>query len=1051
MAISVTAYNYQPENVTGTVNHYRDGWLRDGVLTIQLTVSTFFKPSPDRPVIFGDPDYQTLDYINDVSGRFEPMNVGDTFEVVSVTDVGLPPNESDVNGTYVITEKISDNIVRIGTVFANTYNVTNGTIRVTDEPLGVTYNYGIIENDEPLNYVDKATGQIAEYQYSHPTQIGTSFVDMIPIGKKDTYYKESAVQVRRVSSDAATRTYVFEIKHDLLLEPIYLPSQLTSILNNEAPLYFEGINALRHVFSVKLLRDGNDPNNFLELEYDKIIGDTGWAFENSNGRSPNYEFASVAYNNTIDTLQLETATQVTITADEVNAVAGEWVTAFFFALPESSEDITNNNLYKYQNYCLDKATVQVGAGAVNGSNFGTGYQAITGLTATSAASVTTAIFTIDLGADCVTKINSLGDKRFCVGIHVLGAGYTANNSNVVPLIAPVNKFDFELTAGTVTVDFSTLVHFQNDEADLGLTDLKALTNEELVEKVDVTIDTANYTSVLLDSVEAQIIGTNGTDEIVFENYEINVASAPSVGSARLININQSTGYNVLPSEIRANYKLDRRTDLDSGTNVVYRLLYPYFIRWEYWEKINNLATLPSDLFDASQPHNGYNQDFDRVDEIATWDIKFRLKYKVTADGKQFEGSGTHDISIKDYLENPEWINENIKIFDSTPTELTYSGSPYIPQGELVTVQADFTLNSGVPTIADYFMVMFIYEYEKGTTRAIHSFSSVYNRENISVFKALGTDGLIKLSNPSGNILRGEAYIDPEKFQGLNSEYDISAYIKSRTTPAVPFSFTIDTTKTEAGSSASNQFKFAASPGVSGAIDILWGDGNSSLGVTLPQTHTYSVDGVYQIQVISGSSSLNFANIASNDRLKLISINMFGDVFKWGSSPPKFYGCANFTSIDTSDWNPNFSLASTAEAFRDTGLTILPALDFELHPMGMNAEWCHPNLEECYIKNVKPTNLQQCFVNNPNFAIWENIETWDFSVCNNYILFLSNSILDSQYYNRFLVHLYNNPHINGEQLDAHGLVATGDIGDTSTGLGARNALITLDSYTINDAT
>jgi hypothetical protein len=81
------------------------------------------------------------------------------------------------------------------------------------------------------------------------------------------------------------------------------------------------------------------------------------------------------------------------------------------------------------------------------------------------------------------------------------------------------------------------------------------------------------------------------------------------------------------------------------------------------------------------------------------------------------------------------------------------------------------------------MVFKMIEKEVGNKDSNFSFSSEYNRTSISpMFKSTVGDGLIQLSNPSGNILRGEFLIEVDKIPNKKNNYTFSAYIKSALTP-----------------------------------------------------------------------------------------------------------------------------------------------------------------------------------------------------------------------------------------------------------------------------
>jgi hypothetical protein len=126
--------------------------------------------------------------------------------------------------------------------------------------------------------------------------------------------------------------------------------------------------------------------------------------------------------------------------------------------------------------------------------------------------------------------------------------------------------------------------------------------------------------------------------------------------------------------------------------------------------------------------------------------------------------------------------------------------------------------------------------------------------------------------------------------------------------------TFDTTKTSAGSSASNQLALPLlSSGGTYNFTVEWGDGTSDLitsGTQAERIHTYASAGVYDIKISGQLIGWRFAN--TGDRLKILEIKNWGKSVEYTSINQIYSGCANmdFTATD----NP-ILLGSTAEFFR----------------------------------------------------------------------------------------------------------------------------------------
>lgn len=158
---------------------------------------------------------------------------------------------------------------------------------------------------------------------------------------------------------------------------------------------------------------------------------------------------------------------------------------------------------------------------------------------------------------------------------------------------------------------------------------------------------------------------------------------------------------------------------------------------------------------------------------------------------------------------------------------------------------------------------------------------------------------------------------------LNSDYSNTANATTLA-PGLELIIEIDTTITETGSSASDQFRVTPTP--LGTIatanyQVDWGDGvvDSFTGTT-QRTHTYAVPGVYDVK-ITGSMAFYVNGSASSDRRKFLNIKQWGTNQQSNSNNwHNFRGCSNMviTATDAPNIAPSSNMTDT---FRDcTSLT-----------------------------------------------------------------------------------------------------------------------------------
>ena len=158
----------------------------------------------------------------------------------------------------------------------------------------------------------------------------------------------------------------------------------------------------------------------------------------------------------------------------------------------------------------------------------------------------------------------------------------------------------------------------------------------------------------------------------------------------------------------------------------------------------------------------------------------------------------------------------------------------------------------------------------------------------------------------------------------------------------PLVLKIDTTNTEGGSTASDTFKLALQNVGTYNFDIDWGDDTTSTITAYNDanlTHTYSTGGEYIVKVNindgtfggANGGTLRVNNLASNDRLKYVEVQQWGEYMTWYEISQAFYGCSNMDITATDSlimYGTTASNNSMGYAFAGcSSLTILPKIDW----------------------------------------------------------------------------------------------------------------------------
>ena len=778
MGVFLESREIAPENVTGNVDYLKGNIFQKMTATFQVRCETWVQLATNRSINIGDQNFKTNDWITDYSrgNAFAEFNVGDTLVIENTNVIAN-------NRSYIIREKIDDRSIR---VYDNLGVPTNlivdtalvGRLNLDQESLGVTFDFGLPENDDPTTFTSKVDGNLMRYEYGTLAAIPSSATSMEAIGRKSWQIGEARVANITQGADRDNYRYIFQVEQDFFIHPFYKHTQLISLLDNQPPPYFDRDNCLKHTFRFRGYRTLQDPNVYQEGIFDDKEGNTGWFDEEYNGGNRDWNVTNLSYNNSIETIDRYGTTNITFDIENIGLNDVAHATLNFIMLPEASSDYQNINTLMQENYCFDRAAQTPGGGAVNGEEFGTGFQVITDYTVTvngvGPGGSVTCDLDIDFGADVLAKIDAYKDKYFAIAVYCVSSLQTAELANYTTLLVDVNQIKVLIPDNVLTVTNEILYHDQNDNTFVNTSGIVKV-EDELTMYSLVKVNQATFTDLQINKVNLQIVAKKTGEEVVILDQELDFSQLTDVGTIRYINQVSQNSLNVSASEIRKEIKAFRDIGQDAAPVFAYRFQYPLMYRWEYWESLN-IATLPADWLDTAEQFNGYNNNWVRIAQLTGWATYYRLSIEVETQNTVKVIDNDFELIEKDYDANPDWINETIEIYDGA-TNLTVSGQPYAFDKRNTTVKMSFEYN---PTLtfgaSDVFMVARIIPVEGGTYITSESFSSVWNRDAVSLFTS--ANGLIDISLV-GKVFTGEFEIDASKLPKGVRAFTISGSIMQK--------------------------------------------------------------------------------------------------------------------------------------------------------------------------------------------------------------------------------------------------------------------------------
>lgn len=272
--------------------------------------------------------------------------------------------------------------------------------------------------------------------------------------------------------------------------------------------------------------------------------------------------------------------------------------------------------------------------------------------------------------------------------------------------------------------------------------------------------------------------------------------------------------------------------------------------------------------------------------------------------------------------------------------------------------------------------------------------------------------------------------------------------RRRTPESSKFIFTIDTTKP---GSPNNMFFLNANDLGTYNATIEWGDGTTSKVDSfnsLGLRHTYDTPGIYTVKIYG---SLPWVKFSGDDKLKLISINQWGNI-QWLNMATTFKDCSNL-EIYATDIPNTSSVTSMGETF--WGCTSLTNVDFSGWDLS-SVIYFSSTFNSCTsLQSVDFTNtilntssnvltMSYTFYNCGEFDLI-GFDTLDLTKVSTYEGFLNSSKIPTNRYDSLLIHLNSLNMTSGLSIS----FGTSQYTSGSLAEAAKSNLITNDLWAITD--
>ena len=712
-------------------------------------------------------------------------SVGDTWELTGMT---IPANNT--TGTII---EISEDRRTIIT----DHNFTTAEVLPLDAYLvnttkmtAITHRHGLIGNTEPVNYNSKVDGSEQIAQIGDLDNTNLTYQDATLLGNKSWQSGNSditkIIQVKGNGIGAGNPDLIsgavqaFTIKHELIVNPLMLSDEWQDILDGIKPDILLNEASLRYVFSTDVAPILKNPNQNTNVVFDEFTGNIGWRNENFNGGPTNYSISNVEYSrvpsgeilNALELTTNETKITFTVTNTEDAPFSNsntQMIFGYNFAPSEENQyrdDSAAISQDMEYNFMFDNVQSTLGASSGTPRYFGGTQQVIKTMTSTYVSdSEITVDVRMKLSVENQNRLAGLVDRRYQIYFSVCDHTLLRKDSDKVTLTLDNNEYFLDLsdpsmivTANSFMEHTGSVIGVDNDSA------INARAEDDVCCITNFAIDKNGRESDVIElrSITTQIIARKDANTFdVLDEYTavLNLTSIndATYGGIPFVDITEDRGFATPADDLRKNVRIKRRTDLDASGFFSYEVRFPMVFRWEYWEA---RANANDEFFDTSQPNNGLNHDWVRINSFPDWDIYYRIVINASKNGNVLTFTDETIMGLEDYLAGTEWDTENIKTYiNSTNDPILSSGIYGISQVDNTRAEAEMTY-LGVESFSpsDLVAVIKINAFERGNFKEQFTLSTLYPPHPNTKWLGISPSDMAVITNPSGDIWRTSAIL-----------------------------------------------------------------------------------------------------------------------------------------------------------------------------------------------------------------------------------------------------------------------------------------------------
>lgn len=489
----------------------------------------------------------------------------------------------------------------------------------------------------------------------------------------------------------------FTIEHNFKVAPFYTVDQYNNFLNGTPPDYYKGAHSLKYITRIEARYDPTNPEPDNIAEKTDEPGTGSWYGEANFGRKPEFYSTDITYGIGGDSVTELDVSQDVLVDITFKSVSGLFVNAAtrcilqFNTCSNDDTDYQNTDTTLLQNQFIDTATALLGGAPVNGTQFGTGYQAITQATFTYVDAFTATVsFTFSAGTilEQCWQSKEDNDRFYLIGLYSDDSTNTTSKQSISnPVKADFNTAAWNKTDDTLLEIVGSGVYNYSypDDGVYGVGDLNSDEGDQWIQKINFRVyndPDADLNTPTIKSVKFQVLAYK-TDraDFILEEKVIDCTGFRKLDYVQQLDVEQSRGFISYDDDPRNLVVLIPNSDYDTATQAGYTFSYGLIARYEDWISAFNAQKLmaggTNEVPDVAKDIDSLTQKWANYSGVNGWALKTKITIAIT-------GTNGYD--------NPFVISSNMTV--KAADDITWSGIGGGATQEIQYFEEDGTTETG---------------------------------------------------------------------------------------------------------------------------------------------------------------------------------------------------------------------------------------------------------------------------------------------------------------------------------------------------------------------